>query len=273
MQQGDPLAVLLWAVDSRTITDKLKSLLPELKLNIWIHDDCTLIGSLDSLKKPYDIVLEEGSKIGLKLSPSKSLIWNSLPVSDDNPLQRQIPRAPSDGFILLGTPMGTPSFSRQVLAKRIAKIKEATVKLPTLNDSHVEFILLRSCLAMPKINFSLRTCKPTDVASSYEAFDGLLRDSLNALLGTQVDDFQWMQASSPVSMGGLGLRNALPQAAGSYLVSLAHASSFAGSNITDPGDDCLQMLSSNVSPTSAFTFEDLKSKPQIHVTHEIDLRI
>ena len=145
-------------------------------------------------------------------------------------------------------------------------------RLPSLNDSHVEFALLRSCLGMPKFSFCLRTCKPRELAPSYESFDGLLRDSLNSLLGTQVDESQWMQASLPVSMGGLGLRNALPHAAGAYLVSLARSLPHLG-RAPPSIEDSLQILNSKVSASSAFTLDDLKTKPQIQVTHAIDLRI
>ena len=273
VQQGDPLGSLLWAIGARSIQEKLNQEVPDLKLQCWIHDDATLIGSLTSLRKAYSIVSAEGSKIGLKLSPSKSLIWSPSPIENDDPLEKGVPRAPPEGFVLLGTPMGDPDFANRTLAKRIAKIEEAMRKLPDLNDSHVEFTLLRSCLGIPKFSFCLRTCKPSDVATSYEAFDGLLRDSLNALLGTQVDDLHWMQASLPVSMGGLGLRNALPHAAGAYLVSLAHSSPYLGQSFRPPDEDIMQLLNTRVAPTSAFTFDDLKAKPQIQVTHAIDLRI
>ena len=178
----------------------------------------------------------------------------------------------------MGTPIGTPTFSNETLGKRISKIEEAIQKLPDLNDSHVEFTLLRSCLGLPKFNFCLRTCKPGELAPSFQSFDGLLRDSLCALLGAQVDELQWMQASLPVSMGGLGLRNASPHSAGAYLVSLAHAtpiieSVFPTATIRLRHAEALVLLNTQVSPTSAFSFDDLKSKHQIHVTHAVDSRI
>ena len=277
VHQGDPLGCVLWAIGARKIQQKLDAEVPDLKLQTWIHDDLTLIGTLETLRKAYDIVAAEGSKIGLTLAPAKSLLWNAAQredlEADDDPLRRGIPLAPSAGFVLLGAPIGNAAFSNATFAKRIAKIEEAMQKLPNLNDSHVKFTLLWSCLGMPKFNFCLRTCKPGEHAPSYEAFDGLLRDSLNSLLGTQVDDSQWLQASLPVSMGGLGLRNAVPHASGAYLVSLAHSSSHMGPISASSVEDSLQLLNDRVSPTSAFTFEDLKEKAQMHVTHAIDLRI
>ena len=278
VHQGDPLASLLFALGARRIQTKISEKVPDLLLQTWIHDDGTLIGSLDSLRQAYDVVAVEGLKIGLELSPSKSLVWNALPALDDDPLQRAVPRAPSDGFVLLGTPMGNANFSNETLGRRISKIEEAMRKLPDLNDSHVEFTLLRSCLGLPKFNFCLRTCKPRELAASFESFDGLLRHSLCALLGSQVDEMQWMQASLPVSMGGLGLQNASPHSAGAYLVSLAHALPIIESIFPSAFNrlrhaDSLDMLNARVSPSSAFSFDDLKSKPQIQVTHAVDLRI
>ena len=232
---------------------------------------------IPSLRKAYDIIASEGASIGLKLAPLKSLLWNPSPTVSADPLERAVPLASPDGFVLLGTPIGKGSFANKVLAERISKIEDVVRKLPDLQDSHVEFMLLRSCLGLPKFNFCLRTCKPEDAAPSYESFDGLLRDALNALLGSQVDDTQWLQASLPVSMGGLGLRNASPHAAGAYSTSLAHAAStidsyFPAITRLHPGE-ALRLLNAEVSSSSAFTFDDLKDKPQIHVTHAIDLRI
>ena len=223
VHQGDPLASLLFALGTRQIQRQIKERVPDVKMQVWIHDDGTVVGSLPALRETYDLVAREGNKIGLELAPSKSLIWNSEPVVDQDPLQRGVPRGSPEGFELLGAPIGNAAFSNAVLTKQIAKIEEALRKLPELQDSHVEFTLLRSCLGLPKFGYCLRTCNPRDVAPSYMAFDGVLRDSLNTLLGVQVDEIHWMQASLPVSMGGLGLRNARPHAPGAYLVSLLHA--------------------------------------------------
>ena len=277
VQQADPLASLLWALGARRIQRKIaEKVTTGLHAQIWIHDDVTLIGTLPALREAFDITQREGANIDLKLSSSKSLIWNPSLLGTADPLQRSVPCASPDGFILLGAPVGNEAFSNMILGKRIAKVEEAIRLLPTLNDSHVEFVLLRSCLSLPKFNFCLRTCNPRDAAPSYEAFDGLLRDSLNSLLGTQVNHRQWIQASLPVSMGGIGIRNASPHAAGAYLVSLAHSLPLMQTIIPNgraPGNDVLQLLNGRVAPSSAFSFDDLKDKAQSLVTHAIDLRI
>ena len=50
-----------------------------------------------------------------------------------------------------------------------------------------------------------------------------MRDSLASILGASLDDRTWSQASLPVSLGGLGLRNASHHSAASYTVSITHS--------------------------------------------------
>ena len=273
-QQGCPLASLLFSLGISPIQKKLTAELPSL-FQAWIHDDTTLIGSLEDLEKAYAIIAEEGGKIGLTLAPAKSSLWNPLlrNTSDFN----IIPQAPVDGFELLGTPIGTATFCNSYVASKVTKISDAVSKLPSLQDSHVEFVILRSCLGTPKINFCTRTCPPDIVAPSYESFDGLMRDTLGTILGSQIDDLQWMQSSLPVSMGGLGLRNATTHAAGAYAVSIAHSTpiidSILGPRSSRPSaTEAVSLMNSSISPTSSLSFDDLKKTAQIHVTHAIDLR-
>ena len=273
-QQGCPLASLLFALGISPIQKKLTAEIPTL-LQAWIHDDATMIGSLDDLRKAYTIIEGEGERIGLKLAPAKSSLWNSeLQSASDFNL---IPQAPADGFELLGTPIGSATFCNSYVASKVAKISDAVSKLPGLQDSHVEFVILRSCLGTPKINFCTRTCPPDVLAPSYESFDGLMRDTLGSILGSQIDNLQWMQASLPVSMGGLGLRNASSHAAGAYAVSIAHSSpiidSILGSRPSRPSTtEAVTLLNGSISSSTSFSFDDLKKTAQIHVTHAIDLR-
>ena len=70
---------------------------------------------------------------------------------DDDPLGQGIPGVREKGVELLGSPIGATAFSRQLVEKRVKKVAAAQEILPTLEDSHVKFCLLRSCLSLPKI--------------------------------------------------------------------------------------------------------------------------
>ena len=86
------------------------------------------------------------------------------------------------------------------------KIGETIALLPLLKDPQTEYVLLRSCLALLKISFLLRTVNTTYFATLLQQFDGLIREALIRILGAPVDDSQWLQAKLPISLGGMGLK-------------------------------------------------------------------
>ena len=51
---------------------------------------------------------------------------------------------------LLGAPVGSQLFEREVLVDRISKLEALLEKLPTLEDPHTEYVLLKNCFGLPK---------------------------------------------------------------------------------------------------------------------------
>merc|ERR1712096_422638 len=51
-------------------------------------------------------------------------------------------------------------------------------------------------------------------------FDEQIRDTLNNILGSAINNKEWSQAQLPVVMGGLGLRSAEDHSAGAYISSV-----------------------------------------------------
>ena len=272
LHQGDPLGPLLFALAIFPLAQLVKSEVPSLLFQLWYLDDETLIGSKDDLVKAYDIVAAESPSYGLLLAPNKSSIWG--PTSDADPLGRGVPLANPDGFELLGSPIGSDAFIGSVVDKRVAKIAEALSLLPTLEDSHVEFALLRSCLSLPKFSFVLRTCHPSSFAPSLQAFNGLMRDSLASIIGASLDDRIWSQACLPVSLGGVGLRSVSHHSAAAYAVSVAHSSRLSSEMIApriyQPKiERALDILNGVLN--DPLTLDEIKDMPQRRVSHQVDL--
>ena len=115
----------------------------------------------------------------------------------------------ADGLKLLGAPIGSTSFEKVVLDDRIEKSQQLMQKLGILDDPYSEYVLLRNCLALPKMSYAIRTVNPVHHEASMERFDSSFRESLERILGGPISDAKWKQASLPVSQGGLGLRSAL----------------------------------------------------------------
>ena len=160
VQQGDPLGPLCFALALHPIVERIAEEVPGLVVNVWYLDDGTLCGSSDDLLKALNIIEEDGPARGLCLDQSKSSLF--VPCEADlrvSSLPSDIPVA-SGGCVLLGAPIGSTDFIAAEACKRVAKIKAGLDLLPTLNDSQMEFALLRSCLSLPKFVFILRTCRP-----------------------------------------------------------------------------------------------------------------
>ena len=141
--------------------ERIKTEVPGLKINTWYLDDDTLSGSPVDLAAALSIVEQNGPTRGLNLNRSKSLLY----ILDDadpsnNPLQPDIPTT-RVGFTLLGCPIGPSSFCDFTFSKRVEKVKESLARLLELQDSQMETALLRSCLALPKVSFSLRHARQT----------------------------------------------------------------------------------------------------------------
>ena len=220
VHQGDPLGPLGFALTLHPIIERIKQEVPGLKINAWYLDDGTLVGSPSDLKAALQIVEAEGPARGLHLNCAKSLLF--IPVGSDpslNQLPTDIPIT-REGFILLGSPIGPSSFCEAAVGKRVAKLRESLARLPDLEDSQMETALLRSCLALPKISFALRSCPPSHIQEAIAAYDDAMREALSDLASGPLSEWTWLKASLPSSLGGLNIRRASLHAPAAYISSL-----------------------------------------------------
>ena len=227
---------LLFCLVLKPIVDAIESEVADLILNAWYLDDGHIIGTKEELASVVDIIVREGESRGLILSraatvhpPSlpKSVVWSPLDGIGDNeqdPLLRGIPKVKAgDGIVVLGAPVGYHAFVKEKLKSKVEKVRGILELLPLLQDPHCEFVLLRSCLSLPKIMFMLRAVNTVDFQDQLIEFDCLIRGALSHLLGSPLTDVQWAQASLPVAMGGLGFRSAADHASAAHAVSLLAA--------------------------------------------------
>ena len=203
--QGDPLASLLFSLVLHPVVQIIQERVPGLAVNAWFLDDGNEVGTLPELQEVVNILLEEGPARGLTLSTAatvrptdrpKSSVWSPLnPDGEADPLNRGVPRIEEQGVILLGAPVGSEEFVREVLQRKVEKVREITGLLPLLEDPHTEFVLLRSCLALPKLSFLLRTVDTTEFREQLQEFDRITREGLTRILGTPIFDRVWWQYS------------------------------------------------------------------------------
>ena len=107
------------------------------------------------------------------------------------------------------------------MEEKVYKLEKLMDKLSLLEDPHTEYAMLKSCFALPKLSFLMRTVDPRQHQGTLVKFDTAVRQSLERLLGVPLLDHQWLQATLPVSKGGLGLRSAEKHSPCAYTASLS----------------------------------------------------
>ena len=126
------------------------------------------------------IIEEDGPARGLHLNWAKSLLHIpecTSPIS--NSLRADMPIT-QGGFDLLGSPI-CPSAHCETVFSRVRKVEEILARLPDLQDAQMEFLLLCSCLALPKVAFALRSCPPSKIRGATAAFDRAMREAVSDL--------------------------------------------------------------------------------------------
>ena len=245
--QGDPLASLLLSLVLHSVVRIINQRLPNLRVNGWYLDDGGLLGRLAELREAVDIVLEYGPPRGLLLSTKasssnpKSTIWcpSATRASQlgEDPLDMGIPLVREPGIVLLGSPIGSVQYERSALQTIVDKVKEILDRLPLMEDPHSEYVLLRSCLSILKVMFTLRTTNPTNHADVWLEFDRNIRDALCRILGAALSHTQWKQATLPVSSGSLGLRTASDHCSAAYISSILSSQELKMQILDQTADD------------------------------------
>ena len=129
--------------------------------------------------------------------------------------------APQDGIVLLGAPIGSPSFERNWAERKVQSHALLLQQLQSLRSLQVAILLLRYCAAQ-RINYLLRTIPPLSSKAAAQLHDNQVRETLCKLLKVEsITEDKWLQGSLPLSMGGLALGSATKDRKAAYLGSAA----------------------------------------------------
>ena len=138
--------------------------------------------------------------------------------------------------------------------------------------SHSEFVLLRSCFSLPKIVFLLRSTDQTQHQDLWATFDDLIRDTLNQILGSSINDKQWAQAQRPLVMWVLGAGGAVEHSAGAFFISV-HASESMKEGLLPHGNvqvDTISAMALLREKVDELAFEEVPEMTQKTTSLEID---
>ena len=213
VQQGDPLGPLLFCL---ALDGPLKEVHSEFTSGYL--DDVGLGDSIPRLVEQVRFIESAAMSIGLQLNhdkceiigldPSQRPIWLS---SGLNFIERSVEDA-----CLLGAPLslkGTDAALSQS-CDQLERVKERLLKL----SSHEAFFLLKNSLALPRLQYLLRT-SPCFLSTEASRLDDKIRCILSSVINLKLDDVTWAQAALPVRWGGIGIRKLSTLSPSAFLAS------------------------------------------------------
>lgn len=90
---------------------------------------------------------------------------------------------PINGVKLLGGSVSLyDSFCRDLALKRVSKTITLMEAIQKLHDPQCELLILRSCVGVAKLSYTLRTCSPLYLQEAQVQFDQSLRTSLEKIV-------------------------------------------------------------------------------------------
>ena len=149
--------------------------------------------------------------------------------------------------ILLGSPLTSTSIRPQFQHK-LSIFKSMTEKLSLL-DRHPAYFLFKNCFSMPKLIYLLRSSATFQHPDFLADFDDCLKSCATDICNVSFDDIDWIQATLPIRLGGIGLSRASDLALPAYMASISASQSLI-SEITQPDniphaqDSCFVVWSS-----------------------------
>ena len=196
------------------------------------------MGSEDDLIRSWDLLSQLGPDRGLHIRVDKCELWSTV---DLDRLDIRIKRNDFSGLEVLGAALGTPELVCMKLNERIGKIGVLFEKLDYLDDTQCALGILRHCIGSPKMFFALSNAHKSPVIKSLKEFDAQQREKLENILGTVLPEESWTQATLPITLSGLGVRQCQDQYKASYVGSVLSSEDLV-SKITGEGPKNCQVF-------------------------------
>ena len=95
---------------------------------------------------------------------------------------------------LQGATPSSPLFETTILSRWLWGIKNLLEAPSSLDDPHIEFVLLRTCFTFPKFVFSVWTMNRNVHNEVSQDFDREVHMALSAILVAPIPDPQWILA-------------------------------------------------------------------------------
>lgn len=211
--QGDPASPMWFALNLQPVLKHIKATFDRLGLVRAFIDDTSCTGPVPTILQVMayletPLVTERG----LVLQKAKSLVFfPNAGIIDDQQLRRdyEIPdelQVTTSGMITLGCPLGSELFVAKELSKIAAEAVAFNKAVLRVAKPQVALLLARMCSGATKVSHILRCLPPSCTTELCHAVDDSTRNTLLHIMGVDgLSDLQWIQATLPLSQGGLGL--------------------------------------------------------------------
>ena len=216
VQQGDPVGPAAFALGLQGVVEQVS---PMVDWQAWYLDDGHLRGTLPQLQAALAFIHRATADLGIDVNLAKCRLWGPA-VAGGHPTTLQgssvLRRVPvvtmgaGSGLKVLGCPVSSPgdtTFAASLWDPRVSEVNMACDVLRQVGSSHVQFCLLRLCLSACKVNDLMRTTPLPAAEEQVRCLSKCLRDTCGFIHGGPISDAQWLQATIPSRLGGLGIRD------------------------------------------------------------------
>ena len=222
-QQGCPLMGPLFCSMKKEMRDRIPEV-SELDFTADFSDDGVDGGECDAVFRVLEKEIALGPEYGLRNNYDKMVVYPLAGNRFTGDLSR---------FIALGIPIdyscnvsfmqvpvvGSAEFVSEWVARKLGIVKKIMEGARGLSKRQVALYLLRKAGHGCRVVYYLRTT-PRDLIEEFvQGFDAELKDTFQVVMGLNITDEQWEQASYSVKNSGLGLTRAADIADAAYLVS------------------------------------------------------
>ena len=272
VQQGDQLGPLIFALALHSVVNDIDAAC-ELLLHCWYLDDGVFCGKRSEIEKVLEILTNATAVTGLSVKLSKCELYSR---SDLSCFPEAIEKKYHEPNLqMLGAPIGSAEFCRNIIAEKAKESNELLSKLPELGNPQVSTILLRTCASFCKLSHLARSVPPDVSAPALKKFDDSVRKCFEESVVINATDRAWTQAQLPIRFGGFGLRSLENHCSPAFIAS--HKFSMGAAFDAQKLESALEIFNSRIGdhePLSS-TSELIRQKPlsdliDEHSFHELE---
>ena len=103
-----------------------------------------------------------------------------------------------DSTSALGAPIGGPDAIRNAMESSLTNAETTRGKIALVSHAPTEMVLTRLCADVAKVQYNLRLNGVSICSAQLDSHDRSLRNGLTAILGSDVQEAPWTQATTGV---------------------------------------------------------------------------